>query len=436
MTAEKLVLTGAKLFTGTSEEAIEDGAVWVDGEMIRYAGPAGNLPKAAADLPHYDVGGQFVMPGMTESHSHLSFSDNSPFELGQPTSEAAMMASVRNARMMLGAGFTSAISFGSVHKVDVHLKAAIEAGKIPGPRLRPGGKDIGTTASNVDSPGGLSMIANGPWDLRTIVRKQRVDGVEIIKIFLDGEGFRSQSPAGELSFTDEEVAAVVDEAHRHGQRVACHSRGADAVKQAVRHGVDLIGHGNYVDDEGIDMLKKVRDKVSVGPAIAWEVTFVENMASFGFGPDSDNYKHYTGEIEATKIAMKKYQAAGIKTPIGGDYGISIAPHGAYAKDLQYYVDLFGFTPGYALLCATAQGGAAADPEGMIGTLEEGKYADLVIVNGDPLADITVLQDHSKITAVMKGGHLYQGLTVEEPFNRQVADVLPAAAPAPVLEPAQ
>ncbi|MDA0338346.1 MAG: amidohydrolase family protein [Proteobacteria bacterium] len=439
--ADQLVLTNAKLFTATSEEAIDNGAVWIEGEFIRFAGPAGDLPAAAASAPTKDLGGRFVMPGMTESHAHLSFTDSSPYELGNPTAEESMIAAIRNSRMMLGCGFTSAISFGSVHKIDIHLKEAIEAGTIPGPRLRPGGKDIGTTSSNVDSRGGLSMIGDGPWELRKIVRDQRYDNVEIVKIFLDGEGMRKNAPPGELSFSDEEVAAVVDEAHRHGQRVACHSRSDIAVQQAIRHDIDLIGHGNYVTDETVEMIKKKRDKVTVGPAIAWEVTFCENLAMFGQTPDSPTGRHYQNEVDATVVAMKKYQAAGIRTPIGGDYGISIAPHGAYAKDIQYYVDLFGFTPGYALLCATEHGGSAADPDGMIGTLEAGKYADLVVVNGDPLADVSVLQDHSKIDVVMKGGKLYRGLTNRHPFDTTADDVFEAASEAAaarkeILEPAE
>lgn len=429
-----VVLTNAVLFTGTSEAAMENSAVWVEGDRIAYAGPAEDLP-AAAPATHKDVAGAFIMPGMTESHTHLSFLDKGPFDLGQPSAEEAMLGAVRNARVMLGAGFTSAISFGCVHNVDVVLRDAIEAGSIPGPRLRAGGRDIGTTASNVDSPGGLSMIADGPWDLRKLVRKQRHDRVEIVKIFLDGEGVNPHAPPGELSFADEEVEAVVDEAHRHGMRVACHARSAAAVKQAVRYGVDLIGHANYLDDEALQMLKDARDRLFVGPAIAWEITFLDNLEDFGFPSDGFHANHYRGEVEATVNAMARLEDAGVRTLIGGDYGISIAPHGAYATDLEYFVDLFGMTPGRALLCATRDGGAAADPTGQRGTLEEGKLADLVIVDGNPLEDITILQDHARIPAVMKGGVFYRDLTSPDPF-RTHADALFADHKVSVLEPAQ
>lgn len=419
------LLTGATLFTGTSEEAIEDGTVLVDGEHIAYAGPAGGAPKVSDTAKRVDVGGRFIMPGMTESHAHLSFTDSGPFNLGAPSAEEATMASVRNARRMLGVGFTSAISFGSVHKVDVTLRDAINEGKLPGPRLRAAGRDLGTTACNIDSPGGLSMIADGPVAMRKAVREQRKDCVDIVKLFIDGEGFSKIAPPGELSFTDEEVEAATDEAHRRHMRVAVHARCAEAVKQAVRAGVDLIGHANYLDDEALAMLKKARDRVFVGPAIAWEVTFLENCESLGISIEVARERGYEREVQATIEGMPKMEKAGIRLLIGGDYGISIAPHGTYAKDLEYFTDMFGMTPGRALLCATRDGGKAYDPDGdTLGTLEDGKLADLLVVDGNPLTDITVLQEHSRINAVMKGGHVYVGLHEEDVYTTDPAELFP------------
>jgi imidazolonepropionase-like amidohydrolase len=115
------------------------------------------------------------------------------------------------------------------------------------------------------------------------------------------------------------------------------------------------------------------------------------------------------------VTIKRLREAGVRVLIGGDYGLNITPHGTYAKDLQYFVELFGLSPAEALLCATRDGGAAVDPSGMLGTLEAGKLADLVIVDGDPLADITVLQDHDRITAVMKDGVIYRGLMTDNPY---------------------
>lgn len=420
-----VVLTNARLFTGTGEEVVPDGAVWVQGRHVRAAGPTDAVVREApADVRRVDLGGRFVMPGMTESHAHLSYADNGPTELDKTAVEQSMLVAVGNARKMLGAGFTSAISFGGVHRIDVFLRNAISRGEIPGPRLAASGRDVGGTGSNADlhkewakpHVEGLGMIVNGPWEVRRAVRLLRKNGAEIVKVFLDGENLSEHAPPGELTYTDEEVFACVDEAHRRNMRVVCHARSADAVKQAVRAGVDIVGHANYCDDEAIELLRQDRHRTFVGPAIAWEMQFIARCTEIGFSRETVRARGYDHEVEETVKTIRKLRDAGVRILIGGDYGLNITPHGTYAKDLEYFVDLFGYSTFDALLAATRDGGAAADPTGMVGTLEEGKYADLVIVDGDPLTDVRVLQDHSKLTAVMKDGKLFRGLLARDPWT--------------------
>ena len=399
------VLTNARVFTAKDESVIESGAVWVSGNTIRYAGSQAGLPAASAAGERIDVTDKFVMPGMTETHAHLSFADASPFAIGATSVEEATITAVKNAALMLASGFTSAVSFGSTYKIDVALRDAINAGRIAGPRLLAAGRDHGATASNVDSPGGLSQIADGPWALRKAVREQRKQRVDVVKIFIDGEAINPINPPGELSFTDEEVAAVVDEAHRRKLRVACHARSAAAVKQAVRAGVDFIGHANYLDDEAVELLALHRDRIFVGPAIAWEVQYVAQCESLGISRATVRNQGYEAEIDATVATVARLRAAGVRLVVGGDYGISIAPHGTYAKDLEYFVDLFGMSSAEALICATRNGGLAFDPRGSVGTLAEGSLADLLVVDGDPMADVRVLQDRTKLR-VMKDGRWY------------------------------
>ena len=396
------MLVNAKLFVAEDESVVAGGALWISGNTIRYSGPRAELPAAAAQAEMLDLAGKFVMPGMTETHAHLSFADASPFAIGARSVEDSTIVAVGNARLMLAAGFTSAVSFGSTYKIDVALRDAIQAGRIPGPRLLAAGRDLGATASNIDSDGGLAQVADGPWALRKAVREQRKSRVDIVKIFIDGESINPNCPPGELSFTDEEVEAVVDEAHRRRMRVACHARSAAAVKQATRAGVDFIGHANYLDDEAVELLAANRHRVFVGPAIAWEVQYLAQHESLGVSAETIRAQGYQAEVEATIETVAKLRKAGVRLVVGGDYGISIAPHGTYAKDLEYFVALFGMRPAEALLCATRNGGLAFDPLGRLGTLAAGTFADLVVVDGDPLADVRVLQDHARLR-VMKDG---------------------------------
>jgi imidazolonepropionase-like amidohydrolase len=400
--SEHVVYTNARLFPGFDEQVVEDGALWTQGNRIRYAGSVKDLSGAPENARQIDAGGAFIMPGMTETHAHLSFGDDSPFALGSTTVEGATIKAVRNAGVMLRSGFTSAISFGSTHRIDVALRDSINSGELEGPRLLAAGRDLGATASNVDSDGALSQIADGPWALRKAVREQRKARVDVVKIFIDGENINPTNPPGELSFCDEEVYAVVDEAHRRKMKVACHARSAAAVKQAVRAGVDYIGHANYLDDEAIDLLHAERDRVFVGPAIAWEIQYMAQCESLGVSKETARRQGYQAEIDATVKTVARLREAGVRLVVGGDYGISIAPHGTYAKDLEYFVDLFGMSSGEALLCATRNGGQAMDANGSLGTLKPDSLADVILVDGDPIADIRVLQDASRLTVIKDG----------------------------------
>ena len=394
------LFTNARLFTAESEDIIDRGVLLIEDGSVRFAGNAKELKSSTHHV--IDLGGKFLMPGMTETHAHLSFDDSSPFSIGDSSVEQATITAVGNARLMLNAGFTSAVSFGSTYAIDVALRNAINTGKIRGPRLMAAGRDLGATASNVDFDGGLSQIADGPWAVRKAVREQRRLGVDVVKIFIDGEAINPTNPPGELSFTNEEVIAAVDEAHRRNLKVACHARSSAAVRQAVNAGVDFIGHANYLDDETVALLVEHRERIFIGPAIAWEVQYLAQCESLGISRHTVQAQGYEAEIDATIASVEKLRAAGIKLVVGGDYGISIAPHGSYAKDLEYFVELFSMSPAEAIICATKNGGLMLDPAGNIGTLRPGSVADFIVVDGDPLQDITVLQNLDKLDVYQAG----------------------------------
>ena len=428
-----IVLNNIALFNGHADHFCGDACVaFTDGRII-YAGPREGSPSLDDEAQVIDGHGHFVMPGMVESHAHLSYTNNGPLELDKSPVEEVVIKTIHNARVMLGSGFTSAISFGSVHRVDAFLKRGIECGDVLGPRLLAGGRDIGSTGSNADlhpdyaqlKIDGLGMITDGPWEVRKAVRTLSKNGVDVVKVMIDGELISSGGgiKPGVLGFTDEELAVLVGEAHHRGMRVACHARSAAAVKQAVKAGVDFIGHANYLDDEALALLEASRDRVFVGPAVAWEITFLEHYQSFGFATGSPEHKGYAAELEATQASVKRMREAGIRVLVGGDYGLNITPHGTYAKELQYFTDYFGFSAGEALQAATKHGGEAFMPDGSLGTLEAGKIADMVIVKGNPLEQIGVLQDADAIAAVIKEGQIYTGLLDNQSPHQKNAEQL-------------
>jgi imidazolonepropionase-like amidohydrolase len=408
----RILFANARVFTAVDETVLDGAGVLIDGDRIEWSGPMAMAPSVD-DAERVDVGGRFVMPGMTESHVHLSYSNAHPSQLDRQPVPIAMLDAVDNARTLLRFGFTSAISFGSAQGIDVHLRNAIDAGRVPGPRLLASERDVGSTGSNADAkePGseGRKRIADGPWAVRSAVREVAKAGADVVKIFLDGEELSAHARPGVLSYTDDEVAAACDEAHLRNLRVACHARSAAAVKQAVRHGVDFVGHANFLDDEAVEMLAGARDRLFVGPGIAWEIQLLERGHEIGLSRAMMEARGYQRELDETISAVKRLREVGVRLLIGGDYGLSITPHGTNAKDLEYFVDLFGMSPAEALLCATRDGGLAMDPTGMLGTLESGTTADLVIVDGDPTRDITVLRYEERIVGVMKDGRLVTDL---------------------------
>lgn len=401
------VFHNLRLFSGVDGSITEDAAVVVEDQWFTFVGKTADLPEAHKETDKVDLAGNFVMPGMTESHAHLSYANAHPQFLDKQPVAIAMLDAVDNAKRVLDAGFTSAISFGSAQGIDLHLRSVIESGRVPGPRLLASDRDLGSTGSNADSTNpeteGRKIIADGPWAVRAAVRSLAKKSVDVVKIFLDGEAISGHAPPGVLSYSDEEVDAAVSEAHIRQMKVACHARSAGAVKQALRHNIDFVGHANYLDDEAVEMLAEARDRVFVGPGIAWEIALLNRGHEIGLDRDAMIARGYQHEVDETIKAVRRMREVGIRILIGGDYGLNITPHGSQAKDLEYFVDLFEMTPTEALLCATRDGGLAFDPDGSVGTIEDGSRADMVVVEGDPTVDITVLQDAARITMVMKDG---------------------------------
>ncbi|GEN36639.1 dipeptidase [Aneurinibacillus danicus] len=412
----RVLMVNGTIFDGRGGDPV-NGAIMIEGDKIVSVGSTeAFLQEVAEEVPRIDLGGRFVMPGLVEAHAHLSYygaNSVQDLDLNSPVEETVINA-VLNAKTMLRSGYTSAISFGSISRIDVAIRDAINAGKIEGPRYLACGRDVTATGGMPDwNPDylklgmeGLGIKADGPWELRKAIRSIRKNGADVVKIYIDGEGMLDNDYPGELAYTEEEVCAAVDEAHRRGLLAVCHARGAEAVRIAVRAGMDIIGHANVLDDETVELLRSVRDRIFVVPAIEWHVGLYERGAEFGVTKEFLDANGYQEEINESISSVKRLKEAGVRVLPGGDFGFNWSPHGTYARDLQNFVEYFGYTPKEVLLAATRDAGAAMKPRGMIGTLESGKFADLIVVEGNPLEDVRILQEKERIVGVMKGGKWY------------------------------
>jgi imidazolonepropionase-like amidohydrolase len=247
---------------------------------------------------------------------------------------------------------------------------------------------------------GLAMIADGCDQVRAAVRRAIKDGADVIKCYIGGDALLPHTPIADCTYTLPEVEALVEEAHMRNRVAAAHVRGEASSRIAAQAGVDSIEHATYASDE---TLRMVADKgLFIVPGLRYLYSIIENGPAFGiteaiYGP--------TGLPEEIAQAAETYRRArelGIRMCPGGDFGFAWNPHGQYAKDIEVFVKVLGFSPLEAIGCATRNGAELMRMQASIGTLEPGKLADLVVVNGDPLADITILQDRTRLS-VMKGG---------------------------------
>jgi imidazolonepropionase-like amidohydrolase len=318
-----------------------------------------------------------------------------------------------NARLALECGYTAARSGGCLFNVDVWLKKAIENDLTPGPRLAASGREICGVGGLMDwNPDfrkigmeGLVLLVNGPDDARAAVRKLVKDGVEWVKTYPTGDAAAPDvNDHHTLCMTFEEMHAVVATAHNHKLKVTGHCRATEGIKNALRAGYDTIEHGTFMDDEGLDMLLE-RD-TPVVPALYFE------QASIEHGPDIGMpQKVIDGHMETLKggaESCRRILKAGGRLGMGGDYGFAWNPHGDYARELTFFVRHVGFSPLDTIKCATKTGAEILGRGHELGTLQAGKLADVLVVDGDVITNISVLEDRSRFIAVLQGGVMKAG----------------------------
>lgn len=401
--ASKTLFRDVSILDSTGAEPYR-GDVLVDHDRIVSVG--GTAP--AADAQVVEGRGRTLMSGLCDAHTHLTWNNSADMEgLGELPVEEHLLFTVESAKTFLDSGFTMALGAASAKmRLDVVVRDAIESGRIPGPRYLANGPEIAVTGGALVK--GITLFADGPEGMRKAVRELIEVGVDQIKLSMTGEEITGTQRAEDTYFSDEEVAACVAEAHRRGKRVCAHARSAESVKMCVRHGVDVVYHASFTDEEGMDMLEAAKDWIFVAPAVNWLIATLYEAADFGYPPEAAEAAGYKRELEIATTAMIEMHRRGIKVLPGGDYGFAWTPHGTYARDLQHFVERFEFTPMEAILAATALGGEIMQRPDELGKVQPGYLADLILVDGDPLADVTVLQDRDKLDCIMKGGSFHKG----------------------------
>ena len=395
-----------------------EGSVLVKGNLIAAVVPA-TQALAVPDAMVVDGQGATLMPGLIEAHSHLTFTDVAQsVDLGFIPPEEHMLKTAANARRMLDAGFTSCFSAAAAKpRLDVVLRNAIDNGDFPGPRTLAASPEMTVAAGLGDVRlyhmyrENFAVVCNGPEEFRRFSREMVREGVDTLKINVSGDAGTPASPADKTVMNDTEVAAVCEVAQAHGKRVAAHARSADSVTMCLRHGVDVIYHATLLDDEARDQLAQRRDHVFVAPVLGNLYSTLNEAAPWGITRAIAEERGIAQELDAGIENMKALHRRGVRVLIGGDYGFAWNPIGTDARDIAHFVDMLGFSPMDAILAATRFGGEIMGMGDRIGQIKEGYLADLVLVDGNPLADVALLQQRENLRAIMKNGEFWKAPSI-------------------------
>jgi imidazolonepropionase-like amidohydrolase len=415
----RTVFTLGLVFDGTGS-APEPGEVTVDGDRVVSVRPGWHDHGADENLRVIDATGCTVMPGLIESHAHLTFpsavghldpSFNPPLDVsffhhieGMPTELAR---AERNARILLDAGFTSAYSAGSLLPMptEVILRDKIRAGVVPGPRLRAASMERDNHPMRPD--GHLESDWQGPDACREFVREQAAMGFDSVKFLLSNDDVFTPGGSQITQYTAEEANAAGEQARESGVWLNCHAQSAESVKIAVRAGFRSIYHCTYADTEALDLLEAAKDDVFVSPAPGIIFANVYEGADFGITTEVATRMGSVDALAGMAAVYPEIRKRGIRALPGGDYGFPNNPIGRNARDLQLFVELLGYTPLETLSAATMLGGQVMGMGEELGLLAPGYLADLLVVRGNPAEDVTLLQDGTNIEFIVQGGRFHK-----------------------------
>jgi imidazolonepropionase-like amidohydrolase len=357
-----------------------------------------------------ELAGRTVMPGMVSSHFHATYhelgSKVAPFGLEEPPALQAVRAA-HHLELLLRSGFTGAVSAGAPFAIDASMKAAIAEGLFAGPRLMAGSRDVSTTGHAGDKSfpwywdvgaAGAVNRSDGPDEFRRAVREEIKRGAEIIKMFVTG-GHGTVAPSEQTEMSRAEITAGIEAAHERGALVRGHIANGDALHMALDAGIDVVDHGDGMDAVAIERMVELG--TFVVPSQLFPARFAEMMGGGGLGFTAAMAE----DIERALAILPAANEAGVKLLCGDDYGAIGLPHGRYADELEFYVKEAGIAPLDVLRWATRHGAELMGRGHELGAVRQGYLADLLVVDGDPLADIGVLQDPARLVAIMKGGTL-------------------------------
>ncbi|MBU6266912.1 MAG: amidohydrolase family protein [Sphingomonadales bacterium] len=406
------LIANASVFDGTGKAPFA-GDVLVDGNRIVAVTPAGTGGSADRTI---DAAGRFLMPGMTEGHGHLSFENVTATEnLITPTAEAQVFTTARGARALIDAGFTSVYGASEAKlRLAAAVRDEVNAGRIPGPRIRAGGLEISVTGAMGDESRdhnprvGPSTLIDGPEEMRKAVRLHCREGIDNIKLDVSGDPFYPSTPGHTTPMAYDEIAMAVQTAHAYGRKVNAHTRSIQGSKDCIRAGVDGLFHCEYSDEELLDMMEAAKDRIVVVPTVdLFHQMATGGAAQWGITADVAAWMGIPALLEESIKTHTALRKRGVRHLIGGDYGFAWSAHGTQARDIGHFMHYYGYSAAEALVCATANGGWAMHPQGDLGTLEAGKLADMVLVDGDVLADPALLLDPARLLLIMKDGALHK-----------------------------
>jgi imidazolonepropionase-like amidohydrolase len=385
-------------------------SVLVDGERIVATGAAADAAAAGRhELRRIDATGLTVMPGLIDGHCHISFDEpNSNDELFFHRRHGlAAIVAAQNAKKVLQAGVTGIQDADSIFEIGIDLRDAIEAGIVPGPRIASGAyalwTSVGGTAGRLIPDRGVmgyGKVVSGPGEIVAEVRRQIKNGADWIKVHVTGLVPRHPLRGEVKSWTRDELELVCDTAHELGIPVVGHVRGADSIIDCVAAGMDLILHATLMDEPALEAI--VRSKTPLMPVF----TFQANLADYGaaIGADPMVREMFRREIADSAQMIRRAYDAGVPLLSGSESGFSITPYGDWHyRELEVYVRELGLTPLQAIQCATQANAFALRLPGQVGEIAAGRLADILLVDGDPSRDITILGDRKRLRHVLLGG---------------------------------